>query len=269
MGNITTTAWNKYERELLASLGDYKGDAKKTTNQLAKYIVDQLTRAKTPEARLAAINRLKLMLAPKLTALGYTRNAERLFAQIRGTLDKQKELFAGLGYDLADVPLAVSEAALRSTMSELGGMSRLVTAEISKELQKAAITGQSVAKLTKIIEGKIDKLQSHGYAIANTGMAGVDRDVTAQLADALDVEFFTYFGSRDSRNRIFCKDLLNNIHPNTKQQHSQYWHISEIKELNNGQHLPTLKYCGGYNCRHRWLPVSIRKNKELMDLREF
>lgn len=265
--SYTPTAWNKYERELLASLGEYKGDVKQTTNQLAKYIIDQLTRAKTPDARLAAIQRLQIMLAPKLTALGHTRNAEQLFAKIRETISMQTKLFEGLGYDLTDVPLAISDAALGSTMNELGGMSRLVTSEITQELQRAAITGTSVGKLTRIIESKIDKMQSHSYAIANTGMAGIDRDVTTQLAEALDIEFFTYFGSQDKRNRQFCKDLLNNIHPNTKRPHSEFWHVSEIRTLVNGQKLEVLKYGGGYNCRHRWLPVSNRKNQELMELR--
>jgi len=34
------------------------------------------------------------------------------------------------------------------------------------------------------------------------------------------------------------------------------YHIDEIEKLDNGQGLDVMTYCGGYNCRHMWLPAT-------------
>jgi hypothetical protein len=38
---------------------------------------------------------------------------------------------------------------------------------------------------------------------------------------------------------------------------------AQIAKMDNGTDLPVAVYCGGYNCRHHWRPVSDELAKEL------
>ena len=61
---------------------------------------------------------------------------------------------------------------------------------------------------------------------------------------ASDDDVFEYYGPK-LNPRKKCKIWLK----------ERYFKYSEIKKLDNGQKLPVEDFCGGYNCRHRWVRV--------------
>lgn len=59
---------------------------------------------------------------------------------------------------------------------------------------------------------------------------------------------FNYVGPRDDKNRPFCRHVLD-----LKKSFS----IAEIRDLDNDSRItlkPVFIFCGGWNCRHMWLP---------------
>jgi hypothetical protein len=82
-----------------------------------------------------------------------------------------------------------------------------------------------------------------------------DRVYTHTVASKIDVEFYRYIGGLIRDTRPFCKE-----------HNGQYLHYKEIELLGEetwaGQRQGTnpatiFTYCGGYNCRHTFLPVAI------------
>lgn len=85
----------------------------------------------------------------------------------------------------------------------------------------------------------------------NTSLAAFDRTVTIKKATDLGLELFLYTGPGpdDKKIRDFCKHVLEERDP-------PIYTIDEIKHMDNDTGLDVLTYGGGYNCRHRWRPVS-------------
>ena len=86
----------------------------------------------------------------------------------------------------------------------------------------------------------------YGSTIVNTQISTFYRSVNAMSAEEAGVTRFKYVGARDSRVRPFCRKLVGKVF--TKEQ---------INEMDNGQTAKgsVMRTGGGYNCRHRWVPV--------------
>jgi hypothetical protein len=80
--------------------------------------------------------------------------------------------------------------------------------------------------------------------VATTLMA-YQRIVHMEKAKKAGINKFIYVGPDDKITRPFCKEHVDNIY--TEEQ---------IAEMDNEQNLPVSVYCGGYNCRHHWRPIS-------------
>lgn len=100
------------------------------------------------------------------------------------------------------------------------------------------------------IEALIKRATSHGKhqsrTIARTAKLGKIRADYITESLRLGYEYFRYSGP--SSDRDFCSIHINKI-----------YHISEILKLDNKQGLLVLIYMGGWNCRHRWERVAVKK----------
>lgn len=86
--------------------------------------------------------------------------------------------------------------------------------------------------------------QRYLQTVANTAQSAVRRSQLFVDAEQSDIKKFRYEGSEGGNIRDFCKNHVGKIYT-----------LSEIKKLDNGQGLSVQYYCGGYNCRHRWVAV--------------
>ena len=78
-----------------------------------------------------------------------------------------------------------------------------------------------------------------------TQISSFGRSITAFTAEEVGLTHYLYTGPKDGITRPFCRQLIDLVV--TKDQ---------MRKLDNGQGLGVLVYCGGYNCRHSWSPVS-------------
>lgn len=76
--------------------------------------------------------------------------------------------------------------------------------------------------------------------ITRTALGGFDRANVVRQAFAAGVERFRYAGPVGERD--FCRERVGKVYT-----------LEQIQAMNNGQGLPVLLYCGGYNCRHSWI----------------
>jgi len=79
-----------------------------------------------------------------------------------------------------------------------------------------------------------------------TQISSFGRSITAFTAEEVGLTHYLYTGPKDGITRPFCRQLIDLVV--TKDQ---------MRKLDNGQGLGVLVYCGGYNCRHSWSPVSL------------
>lgn len=144
--------------------------------------------------------------------------------------------------------LELSEDEFKTKYTLLSELSLIEIDKLSGTIDEKILN--KVIKLRKLgleseIESSISKLlnnqKRHINTVSNTTQIAISRAVT--IDKAKDEDRFKYSGSQFNA-RSFCRTMLNQVL--TK---------SEIRQLNNGQNLPVDYYCGGYNCRHRWVKV--------------
>jgi hypothetical protein len=93
---------------------------------------------------------------------------------------------------------------------------------------------------------ELRKGRQYAYTWINTAENASNQAVMIRKNIEAGVKYFKYAGP--PADREFCSHLLGNI-----------LSLNDIQSLDNGQGLPVLYYKGGYNCRHRWVPVDSDK----------
>lgn len=131
----------------------------------------------------------------------------------------------------------------------LQGISRLgevlettVLDEVSRGIRKDLPT----AEVARAIQSRIDVTENVSKTLARTANVGIANAKRIQDGKDAGLQFFQYGGSQ-SPEREFCKANVNRI-----------FSLEEIRAMDNGQGLPVEFFCGGYNCRHFWIPVASK-----------
>lgn len=85
--------------------------------------------------------------------------------------------------------------------------------------------------------------RSLGYSevttLANTAVAQFDNAVHIENAIQAGVQYYLYDGVIHNNTRPFCKKNVNKVYT-----------LDELRTMDNGQGLPVVTSCGGYNCTH-------------------
>lgn len=112
------------------------------------------------------------------------------------------------------------------------------------------IQDDKTEKALKVMDGISSNVKSRGETILNTLLIGNNRANVVEKAIKNGVSKFRYDGPAGPLVREFCRLRV-----------GKEFTIEEIKLMDNGQRLPVLQFCGGYNCRHRWVAVIVDKEK--------
>ena len=117
---------------------------------------------------------------------------------------------------------------------------------VRRALQHVIDTGGEISDVTR----RLNRLRLVGHrarTLANTALAQYDNAATIQLARQAGITRYKYHGPPAERE--FCQALLST---------GRFYTLAEINAMDNGQGIPVWSSCGGYNCRHQWLPVPVR-----------
>lgn len=103
-------------------------------------------------------------------------------------------------------------------------------------------------KAIKLMKVLVNKATFRAETLISTMSIANNRANAFTKAADKGIKKFKYVGA-ESNAREFCRTKVNKVYT-----------IEEINNLDNGQGLPVKYFCGGYNCRHRWVAVAETLN---------
>lgn len=120
--------------------------------------------------------------------------------------------------------------------------------DIGSVAMRYAIAGET-PDIAAILAKSGDLIESQVSTEVDTLLSSFSRTVTAKKAEEFGLDLFLYYGPDDKITRDFCSETL-------EQRDPPIYTTAEISALDNGQGLDVLRYGGGYNCRHQWVPIT-------------
>ena len=115
----------------------------------------------------------------------------------------------------------------------------------------SVLAGQTV-RPRKVLLAASGRTFANLEAELRTGLMGFQRLVAIEKAKQLGLTKLLYVGPLDKVARPFCRERVGRV-----------FTLAEVRAMDNGQGLPVPVYCGGWNCRHHWRPVSDELAEEL------
>lgn len=114
-----------------------------------------------------------------------------------------------------------------------------VNEDVVREVGRGLRSGASLRELSASVERVLRRGQHQAATVGRTARLGANRAAFVERAQKAGAAGLRYAGP--SAGRPFCARHLGNAYT-----------FEEVAALDNGQGLDVLRYCGGWNCRHRW-----------------
>lgn len=141
--------------------------------------------------------------------------------------------------------------------AQMAGLSDQYAAQVSSKVYTSVLAGDEIDDLTlgvrQLLIGGTDKagrpMVNHAKTISTTGYREVDSTIMKQKAEEFEIIEFKYSGSLIKDSRKWCQDHVGKIYT---LEEIQNWESKSWKGKKSGDPFVTR---GGWNCRHRWIPV--------------
>lgn len=202
------------------------------------------------------LNRIERQLPEILEGSGLAQASDDIVGIMRdrlNTLDNLVEdagIPAASGTDFERLPQIQNE--IDTFTSKLRNASPEVEDIVRRQINifRNDIDAQRNMRFTELRNTLINKaniLPRYAGTIGNTQLAALDRVGRDLQADRAGIKHLRYSGVLDGLTRPFCRQNLDRV------ETREVWASMQ----NNVRPQPVLKYCGGFNCRHRlilWRP---------------
>lgn len=166
--------------------------------------------------------------------MGLDSNAEKLAEQIaKNEIKKLGEKYIAEKYS----------AVVKESITLISEAESAISSRVLK-LAAQSLKNVEQSDLLRNLQRFEKTQQRYLQTVANTAQSAVRRSQLFIDAQESDINKFRYEGSTGGNIRDFCKNHVGKIYT-----------LEQIKKLDNGQGLSVQYYCGGYNCRHRWVAV--------------
>ncbi len=138
----------------------------------------------------------------------------------------------------------VPASSIQSLTNEVGKIKGSFDRQAFEIVRRGVARGEN----GKIIQERLARLgrvkEQHYGTVQNTIRLGIARQGAIERSLANGVRYFRYSGA-SMGSRPFCRERIGKVYS-----------IEDIRAMDNGQGLPVEFFCGGYNCRHRWVAFS-------------
>jgi predicted XRE-type DNA-binding protein len=233
---IDNERYQEYRDELNDQLRGL--DAREQYRTLQAKLLDYVEKNNLSQADALELRRVtRQLLDDELSSF-----ADRILQNFDRSARLVNDLYDDLG-DNVDRSFARVQSIERATSAELGNYKEGVTDEITRQLRQGLAQDEGVDALQKRIAPISKKASYYSGTIAQTGVKAQTRALKTEKARVAGVYMYEYVGLLRSTTRPFCRTMLGSTH-----------HISDIRQMSNGNREPVITYCGGWNCIHDWEP---------------
>jgi len=138
----------------------------------------------------------------------------------------------------------VPASAIRELASDVVRLREGFDREVFEVVRRAIARDESEEEVVRRLERLGRAKQQHYYTLQNTIRIGVGRQGMIERATRSGARYFRYMGAVAGA-RPFCQERVGKVYS-----------TEEIRAMDNGQGLAVEYFCGGWNCRHRWVAFS-------------
>lgn len=172
---------------------------------------------------------------------------------------------AGISSKFTKADTSLVKAFSDDGLNQLTALGNQYSADISKRVYVAVASGDSLEDLTmevrQLLLGGTDKagrpMVNHAQTIATTGYQEVDSILLDRKTEDIEDIKFKYAGSLIKDSRKWCEKEIEKASEGklyAKEEIERIWGGAKWQGKKAGSAFVTR---GGWNCRHRWLPVLI------------
>ena len=170
---------------------------------------------------------------------------------------------AGISKAITKGDASLISAFSDDAFSEMSGVGQQYAAQISERVYTGVVTGDLLEDMTldisQMLVGGTDKagrpMASHSKTIATTRYQEVDSILLDKKTQGIEGIKFKYAGSLIKDSRKWCEKEIAKAAEGklyTKGEIEETWGSAKWQGKKSG---PSFITRGGWNCRHRWLPV--------------
>ncbi len=193
---------------------------------------------------------------------GFVTVVGDLIAKIAEALTKVEEYFTKMFFDFPQKGLGITntyraalETVRRSLLGE--GLQQIYVSDIVKTLQFHVYSKSRKADFREALRkvlGENGQPMKYFKTYTSDALYQYSRAYTNEVTKALDAQYFYYMGTRIKTTREFCNARAGKAF---KRSEMQAWAEQEWQGKIPGTNAQNITiYVGGYNCRHRLLPIS-------------
>lgn len=154
--------------------------------------------------------------------------------------------------DLPPLPADATDATpelrriVEGQTAEVAAVFTVAADEMRRAINAGISTGGSLADLVEEVAARLNVAVVRAQAAVDAAVMASGRRALMLQAEATGLDYvFAYVGPNDGKTRPFCKALVGRAVSKAR-----------MASLDNGQGLPVRDFCGGYNCRHSWAPLT-------------
>lgn len=183
-----------------------------------------------------------------LTDSGIYRTGQDLLNDgSRAALDAAQETYSQLysaELQYQQQAKAMLDAVRQSTMANFQSIGSDVATKLGRVVTDLSFGVSSYAAAADQVQKVLDLSAAQAETWARTTMASVHRTATVALGEQIGIDKYMYWGPDDKLTRDFCNEHIGEVRT-----------MKEWAALPNGQIGTAATMGGGYNCRHRLIPV--------------
>ena len=164
---------------------------------------------------------------------------------------------AGISKAITKGDASLISAFSDDAFSEMSGLGQQYAAQISERVYTGVVTGDLLEDMTldisQMLVGGTDKagrpMVNHAKTISTTRYMEVDSVILRKKSEEAGIKKFKYAGSLIKDSRKWCVDHVGKIYT---LEEIENWESQKWQGKKSGD---SFVVRGGWNCRHRWLPV--------------
>jgi hypothetical protein len=194
-------------------------------------------------------NRKKIIDALKTSTLSAFSSATS--GGYKAAFDESDKVFKSIkNAQFLETDIELFTMIRQGAMDEMASYAGIDGQRLFDQMVQATLTGNRTALETVLLSGMTGlSIAKHGATVIETNLMTFSRTLNGTRSLNAGIETYIYSGpGPDKIIRPFCEKIL-----------GKTFTIEEINKLDNGQMAQGTVFftCGGWNCRHRWIPVQL------------